>query len=142
MPGLPPSRLFQLSFLAQLLLFSFISVSASVSLDVTKERNKVAKLKVNPRGNLWATGHFMGKKSIPDSPVLQYPEEAALSSVPLAYSPAHSPEDLKELLVRELLKNPLQQRQLDESRVKFDLNDQASELLMKILEKYVENTRK
>uniref|UniRef100_A0A3B3HB94 Neuromedin Bb n=1 Tax=Oryzias latipes TaxID=8090 RepID=A0A3B3HB94_ORYLA len=27
-------------------------------------------VKVNPRGNLWATGHFMGKKSVMDSTVL------------------------------------------------------------------------
>ncbi|XP_029431696.1 neuromedin-B [Rhinatrema bivittatum] len=142
MPGLPLSGPCQLSFLAQLLLFSFISISASVSLDLTEQRNKVAKIKVIPKGNLWATGHFMGKKSIPDSPIMEYPEEAELSSVPVAYSPALSPEDVKEFLITKLLKNPLQQRQLDDSRVKFDLNDQTSGLLMKILENYVENTRK
>nr|XP_033775623.1 neuromedin-B [Geotrypetes seraphini] len=138
----------QLSFVALLLLFSFISsISASAKPDVPKEKSKAAKIKVIPKAipkgnNLWATGHFMGKKSLPDSPGLQYPEEASLSSVPAASSPARSPEDLKELLVRELLKNPLQQRRRDESRVKFDRNDQASGLLMKILENYVENSRK
>lgn len=37
-------------------LFSFLSFTAAVSFDLTELRNKVAKIKVNPRGNLWATG--------------------------------------------------------------------------------------
>ena len=42
--------------LAYLVLFSFISLTTAVSFDLTELRNKVAKIKVNPRGNLWATG--------------------------------------------------------------------------------------
>lgn len=43
------------------LLFAFImlfniSLSTSVSFDLTELRNKVSKIKVHPRGNLWATG--------------------------------------------------------------------------------------
>ncbi|XP_069480850.1 neuromedin-B [Ambystoma mexicanum] len=141
MAPLSVHRLFQLGCLAYLLLSAFLCATAAVSVDLSEQRNKVAKIKVNPRGNLWATGHFMGKKSLPDSQVLEYPEEAAaVNSIPC--SPALFVEDMKDLLIRELLKIPLQQRQLDESRVKFDLNDQASGLLMKILEKYVENSRK
>ncbi len=46
-------------FLTYLMLFSFyISIASSVSLDLTELRNKVAKIKVNPRGNLWATGEM------------------------------------------------------------------------------------
>ncbi|KAJ1181015.1 hypothetical protein NDU88_006226 [Pleurodeles waltl] len=141
MAPLSVHRLLQLGLLAYLLVSAFISATAAVSVDLSEQRNKVAKIKVNPRGNLWATGHFMGKKSIPDSPVLEYPEEGvAMNSVPC--SPALFLEDMKDLLIRELLKMPLQQRPLDESRVKFDLNDQATGLLMKILEKYIENSRK
>ena len=41
-------------------LLSFMPITASVSFDLTELRNKVAKIKVNPRGNLWATGkNFM-----------------------------------------------------------------------------------
>lgn len=31
-------------------------MTASMTLDLTELRNKVSKIKVNPRGNLWATG--------------------------------------------------------------------------------------
>ncbi|XP_017566585.1 neuromedin Ba [Pygocentrus nattereri] len=52
--------------LFSLVMLSYLPISTSVSLDLTELRNKVSKIKVNPRGNLWATGHFMGRKSIPD----------------------------------------------------------------------------
>lgn len=39
-----------------MLLLSVVSAAAAVSFDLTELRNKVAKIKVNPRGNLWATG--------------------------------------------------------------------------------------
>uniref|UniRef100_A0A3B4A0P4 Neuromedin Bb n=1 Tax=Periophthalmus magnuspinnatus TaxID=409849 RepID=A0A3B4A0P4_9GOBI len=45
-----------LGFLYSFILFSFIPVTSSMSLDLTELRNKVSKIKVNPRGNLWATG--------------------------------------------------------------------------------------
>ncbi|KAI4905299.1 hypothetical protein NFI96_022718 [Prochilodus magdalenae] len=48
-------------------MLSYLPIGTSVSLDLTELRNKVSKIKVNPRGNLWATGHFMGRKSIPES---------------------------------------------------------------------------
>jgi hypothetical protein len=46
----------QLGFFTYLVLFSYISVTTSVSFDLTELGNKVAKIKVNQRGNLWATG--------------------------------------------------------------------------------------
>uniref|UniRef100_A0A2K5TS42 Signal peptidase complex catalytic subunit SEC11 n=1 Tax=Macaca fascicularis TaxID=9541 RepID=A0A2K5TS42_MACFA len=37
--------------------------------DLPEPRNRAGKIRVHPRGNLWATGHFMGKKSLePPSP--------------------------------------------------------------------------
>ncbi|CAL1595982.1 unnamed protein product [Knipowitschia caucasica] len=54
-------------FLYSIILFSLIPITSSMSLDLTELRNKVSNIKVNPRGNLWATGHFMGKKSVVDS---------------------------------------------------------------------------
>lgn len=40
-------------------------MAAAMTLDLTELRNKVSKLKVNPRGNLWATGekfnYYVGK---------------------------------------------------------------------------------
>ncbi|XP_028820985.1 neuromedin-B-like [Denticeps clupeoides] len=61
----------QRSLLSGLLLICVCaSFAAAVSVDLTELRNKVAKIKVNPRGNLWATGHFMGKKSVREREVL------------------------------------------------------------------------
>lgn len=31
-------------------------MTSSMTLDLTELRNKISKIKVNPRGNLWATG--------------------------------------------------------------------------------------
>uniref|UniRef100_A0A3B3Y1B4 Neuromedin Bb n=1 Tax=Poecilia mexicana TaxID=48701 RepID=A0A3B3Y1B4_9TELE len=57
-------------FLSSFILISYIAMTTSVMLDLTELKNKVSQLKVNPRGNLWATGHFMGKKSV-DSSLLE-----------------------------------------------------------------------
>nr|XP_014343687.1 PREDICTED: neuromedin-B [Latimeria chalumnae] len=102
------NRICQLRFLTYLFLFSYISVIASVSVDLTELRNKVAKIKVNPRGNLWATGHFMGKKS-----VLDPPEESESSLVAGSLSPTRNLEGIKELLTREMLKVAMQDEQLE-----------------------------
>ncbi|KPP56138.1 hypothetical protein Z043_126305, partial [Scleropages formosus] len=53
--GVTWSRVCHLLCLSYLLLLPYLSVTSSVSLDLTELRNKVAKIKVNPRGNLWAT---------------------------------------------------------------------------------------
>lgn len=42
--------------LSSFILISYIALTTSMTLDLTELRNKVSKLKVNPRGNLWATG--------------------------------------------------------------------------------------
>ncbi|NXQ48885.1 NMB protein, partial [Catharus fuscescens] len=95
----------------------------AVHLDLAEHRSQAAKIKVNPRGNLWATGHFMGKKSITGSPHLETPEEP---EVPMVFSPSLRAlmEDIMELLTRELLKILLQERLLDENQGKYDLTDQ------------------
>uniref|UniRef100_A0A8C6NNB8 Neuromedin Ba n=1 Tax=Nothobranchius furzeri TaxID=105023 RepID=A0A8C6NNB8_NOTFU len=58
-------------FLSSFILLSYIAMTSSMMLDLTELRNKISKLKVNPRGSLWATGHFMGKKSVEDSSFLE-----------------------------------------------------------------------
>ncbi|NXL39395.1 NMB protein, partial [Glaucidium brasilianum] len=92
-------------------------------LDLAEHRGQAAKIKVNPRGNLWATGHFMGKKSVPASPRLESPQEPAVT---MAFGPSLRAllEDMMELLTRELLKILLQERLLDENQGKYDLTDQ------------------
>uniref|UniRef100_A0A663M561 Uncharacterized protein n=2 Tax=Athene cunicularia TaxID=194338 RepID=A0A663M561_ATHCN len=80
----------------------------------------------------------MGKKSVPGSPRLESPQEPA---VPMAFGPSLRAllEDVMELLTRELLKILLQERLLDENQGKYDLTDQETGLLTKVLEKYFSN---
>ncbi|XP_030787017.1 neuromedin-B isoform X2 [Rhinopithecus roxellana] len=56
--------------LSSLLLFALLAADvAPLSWDLPEPRNRAGKIRVHPRGNLWATGHFMGKKSLePPSP--------------------------------------------------------------------------
>lgn len=56
MKGFSLNNVCQCGLFTYLVFFSFISFTAAVSFDLTELRNKVAKIKVNPRGNLWATG--------------------------------------------------------------------------------------
>ncbi|XP_066559006.1 neuromedin Ba [Amia ocellicauda] len=129
------NRICQLGFLTYLLLFTYVSTTTAVSLDLTELRNKVAKIKVNPRGNLWATGHFMGKKSVLDSPLLAAPGDSA------ALDPERSAQDVRELITQEVLKVALQ-AQLQDSTARQELNDQETGLLMKILGSYIQKSRK
>ncbi|KAM9639060.1 neuromedin-B isoform 3-T3 [Morphnus guianensis] len=109
-----------------LLLLCGTALGPAVHLDFAEHRSQAAKINVNPRGNLWATGHFMGKKSITGSPRLQSPEEPA---VPMVFGPSLRAllEDMMELLTRELLKILLQERLLDENQGKYDLADQVEQ---------------
>ncbi|KAM9711935.1 neuromedin-B isoform 1-T1 [Dama dama] len=58
--------------LGGLLLFTLLAAGAApLSWDLPEPRSRASKIRVHPRGNLWATGHFMGKKSLePPSPSL------------------------------------------------------------------------
>ncbi|XP_024417674.1 neuromedin-B isoform X1 [Desmodus rotundus] len=59
--------------LGSILLFALLTASAaSLSWDLPEPRSRASKIRVHPRGNLWATGHFMGKKSLkpPSLPLL------------------------------------------------------------------------
>ncbi|XP_055479108.1 neuromedin-B isoform X1 [Psammomys obesus] len=48
-----------------LLLFALFAAGvAAFSWDLPEPRSRASKIRVHPRGNLWATGHFMGKKSL------------------------------------------------------------------------------
>ncbi|XP_008057715.1 neuromedin-B isoform X2 [Carlito syrichta] len=55
-----------------LLLFALLAAGvAQLSWDPPEPRSRASRIRVHPRGNLWATGHFMGKKSLePPSPSL------------------------------------------------------------------------
>lgn len=100
------ANLRQCGVFTSLLLISLLSLHDAVRLDLTELRNKVAKIKVNPRGSLWATGennfnnnnncttfhhgvcaycvfpvllgHFMGKKSLMDEPAMPLKQKTKL----------------------------------------------------------------
>ncbi|XP_052528231.1 neuromedin-B [Tympanuchus pallidicinctus] len=121
-----------------LLLLCGAVLGRAVHLDFAEHRSQAAKIKVNPRGNLWATGHFMGKKSVPGTPRM---DELRQPAAPMSFGPSLRAllEDVVELLTRELLKILLQERLLDQNQRKYDLADQETGLLTKVLEKYFSN---
>ncbi|XP_060116210.1 neuromedin-B [Heteronotia binoei] len=128
------SRRLRLGGLAYLLLL-FSSLSCSPSLGDKRD----APFRM--REHLWATGHFMGKKSMPSSSHLPSAslERTEPNSTPEAFRPVLTDvlEDMKDLLTRELLKILLQERILEENQGKRDLKDQETGSLMKVLAKYV-----
>ncbi|XP_043072547.1 neuromedin Ba isoform X2 [Puntigrus tetrazona] len=119
---------------ALIVLFN-ISLSAAVSLDLTELRNKVSKIKVHPRGNLWATGHFMGKKSLSNSQLQDPPSSSKRPGNALGES--GSSEDLKELITQEVLRVALQ-AQLEDPRRTRGLYDQDTDFMVKLLKNYIE----
>ncbi|XP_010953409.1 neuromedin-B isoform X2 [Camelus ferus] len=63
--------------LGGLLLFNLFAAGAvPLSWDLPEPRSRASKIRVHPRGNLWATGHFMGKKS------LEPPSSSLLGTAP------------------------------------------------------------
>ncbi|XP_030621910.1 neuromedin Ba [Chanos chanos] len=125
--------------LAYFLMMSDVPLSSSVSLDLTELRNKVSKIKVNPRGNLWATGHFMGKKSIVDSPVLESPEPK-MNSIQASIDPSSDADNLRELITQEVLKVALQ-AQLQDVQGGDDSPNQDTDFLLKLLKSYTGNRK-
>uniref|UniRef100_UPI00398F6369 neuromedin Ba n=1 Tax=Pristiophorus japonicus TaxID=55135 RepID=UPI00398F6369 len=129
-------RVGHLSLLAYLVVFSYLSVAASVSLDLTELRNRVSKIKVNPRGKLWATGHFMGKKSLFD-----YPDGYDATPARLPLNSPEGPKDIQNLLTRKMLEVALA-HEAEGRRVRYNSVTEGTGLIMKIIERYVKNTEK
>uniref|UniRef100_A0A3B5LWU3 Neuromedin Bb n=1 Tax=Xiphophorus couchianus TaxID=32473 RepID=A0A3B5LWU3_9TELE len=75
----------------------FMSLSAGDSISLTERGSKVPKFKVTPKGNLWATGHFMGKKSVMDTPLLRSPEDQGVNAVEVSL-PAEQTSLFQEFL--------------------------------------------
>ncbi|KAF4111161.1 hypothetical protein G5714_008192 [Onychostoma macrolepis] len=110
--------------------------TSSVSLDLTELRNKVAKIKVNPRGNLWATGHFMGKKSVVDSGQLPTEDDSTMKAIEAALNPQQfEPADLYQEKLRIAL-----QTHLDSQEIRPKVPETA--ILMKILGSYIQDNKK
>ncbi|XP_054892649.1 neuromedin Bb [Poeciliopsis prolifica] len=103
----------------------FMYLSAGDSISLTERGSKVPKFKVTPKGNLWATGHFMGKKSVMETPLLRSLEDQQGVNALDASLPAEQTSLFQEFL-RVALKA---QMDTEESRLK----EQEAELLAKIL---------
>uniref|UniRef100_A0A8C6RJE9 Neuromedin B n=1 Tax=Nannospalax galili TaxID=1026970 RepID=A0A8C6RJE9_NANGA len=80
--------------LAGFLLFALFAAGvAPFSWDLPESRSRTSKIRVHPRGNLWATGHFMGKKSL-ESPSMSL----------LGTAPPNSQRDQRLQLSHDLLR--------------------------------------
>ncbi|XP_006867245.1 PREDICTED: uncharacterized protein LOC102829854 [Chrysochloris asiatica] len=80
--------------LGGLLLCSLLAAGAApLSWDLPEPRSRANKIRVQPRGNLWATGHFMGKKSLDP-----------LSMSPLGSTPHISLGDQRQQLSHDLFR--------------------------------------
>ncbi|KAK5915067.1 hypothetical protein CesoFtcFv8_000697 [Champsocephalus esox] len=105
-----------------------MTFTVAVSFDLTELRNKVAKIKVNPRGNLWATGHFMGKKSVMDPPLLSSEERQGVDALEVSLPAEQS--TLTELFHQFLRVN---------TRERSTTNPE--DVLMKIIESYIQSRK-
>ncbi|XP_036963814.1 neuromedin Ba [Acanthopagrus latus] len=108
------TKICRAGLLSSFIFISYIAVTSSMTLDMTELRNKISKIKVNPRGNLWATGHFMGKKSVVDGSFMESAfEDANVPPEVRAVSPLKQmTEDLVALLT-EILKTAQRKQALD-----------------------------
>ncbi|KAF3854806.1 hypothetical protein NQZ68_008050 [Dissostichus eleginoides] len=101
-------------FLSSFILISYIAMTSSMTLDLTELRNRISKIKVVPRGNLWATGHFMGKKSVVDSSFMKSAlEDVNVPTEVRAVSPLYRVEDLQALLFQTLKSDTQRKKALD-----------------------------
>ncbi|XP_020035572.1 neuromedin-B [Castor canadensis] len=111
--------------LGGLLLFLLLAAGvAPLSWDLPEPRSRTSKIRVHPRGNLWATGHFMGKKSL-----------EPLSLSPLGTAPHTSLRDQRLQLSHDLLKILLLKKALGMSLSDPAPNPQGRRLLVQILQK-------
>ncbi|XP_033935673.1 neuromedin Bb [Pseudochaenichthys georgianus] len=128
MRGFSLNNVCQCGLFAYLLFFSFMTFTVAVSFDLTELRNKVAKIKVNPRGNLWATGHFMGKKSVMDPPLLSSEERQGVDALEVSLPAEQS--TLTELF-HQFLRVNTQERS----------TTNPDDVLMKIIESYIQSRK-
>ncbi|KAL3065239.1 neuromedin Bb [Trematomus bernacchii] len=134
MRGFTLNNVCQCGLFAYLVFFSFMTFTVAVSFDLTELRNKVAKIKVNPRGNLWATGHFMGKKSVMDPPLLPSVERQGVDALEVSLPAEQS--TLTELF-HQFLRVAVQEQVDTKERSTKDPED----VLMKIIESYIQSRK-
>uniref|UniRef100_A0A8C9P7U4 Neuromedin B n=1 Tax=Spermophilus dauricus TaxID=99837 RepID=A0A8C9P7U4_SPEDA len=102
---------------------SFVGV-APLNWDLPESRGRTSKIRVHPRGNLWATGHFMGKKSL-ESP----------RAFPLGTTPHTSLRDQRLQLSHDLLRILRIKKALSMSFSSPAPQTQYRRLLVQILQK-------
>ncbi|XP_059771352.1 neuromedin-B isoform X2 [Balaenoptera ricei] len=111
--------------LGGLLLFALLAAGAApFSWGLPEPRSRASKIRVHPRGNLWATGHFMGKKS------LEPPSPSLLGTAPLI-----SLRDQRLQLSHDLLRILLQKKALGMSLSGPAPHTQYRRVLVQMLQK-------
>ncbi|KAL6106773.1 nmb [Pungitius sinensis] len=103
------TKICRAGFLSSFILVYYIAITSSMTLDLTELGKKVSKTKMTPKGNLWATGHFMGKKSVVDSSLMKSAFEDVEIPTGRAVS-LHRVGDLQTLLF-QILKTAQQTQQ-------------------------------
>uniref|UniRef100_A0A672PT95 Neuromedin Bb n=1 Tax=Sinocyclocheilus grahami TaxID=75366 RepID=A0A672PT95_SINGR len=101
-------------------------------------------IKVNPRGNLWATGHFMGKKSVVDSEQLPTEDDSTMKAMEAAVNLQQvEPADLYQEMLRIALQTHLDSQEI-RPKVPVRTESAVSEtaILMKILDSYIQDNKK
>ncbi|KAG3262518.1 neuromedin-B isoform X2 [Ictidomys tridecemlineatus] len=112
-------------WLSGLLLFALLAAGVSpLNWDLPESRGRTSKIRVHPRGNLWATGHFMGKKSL-ESP----------RAFPLGTTPHTSLRDQRLQLSHDLLRILRIKKALSMSFSSPAPQTQYRRLLVQILQK-------
>nr|XP_019934420.1 PREDICTED: neuromedin-B-like [Paralichthys olivaceus] len=97
------TRICRAGLLSSFILISHFAMTSSMTFDLTELRNKVSKIKMNPRSNLWAMGHFMGKKSVADGSFMESAfEDVNVPADVRAASPLRTVEDLQALIIQML----------------------------------------
>ncbi|XP_012375536.1 neuromedin-B isoform X1 [Dasypus novemcinctus] len=84
-----------------LLLVLLAAGSAPLTREPPQPRSLASKVRVHPRGNLWATGHFMGKKSLELPSLSQLGTAPHISLRDQRLQPSHNL--LRILLLRKAL---------------------------------------
>ncbi|KAE8617059.1 hypothetical protein XENTR_v10008971 [Xenopus tropicalis] len=124
MSAVPLTRMLPLGFLAHLLLFSFIPLS--FCMDFSEDTGKLDKFSLlHRRGNQWAIGHFMGKKSLRDTYNLGKQDMESEDFHPKTM------ESMRGTFFREPLRSLLPSQR-----------EEAQQLLKKIMDHYIKTSQK
>ncbi|NP_001079342.1 neuromedin-B precursor [Xenopus laevis] len=120
MSAVPLTRMLPLRFLTHLLLLSFIPLY--FCMEFSEDARNIEKIR---RGNQWAIGHFMGKKSLQDT---YNPSEQDMDS-----------EDFRPRII-EMIRGTFRQEPI--RALSPRKQDEIQWMLKKIMDDYIKTTQK